>query len=84
MIICSKDICLSFFNHSFFAGFHSYFMVQLYIICMYTSRDNILFKDNDKISGGCKTSAGLPCWGFSIRLEVSVKERGRTFIFESH
>jgi len=46
MIICSKDICLSFFNHSLFVGFHSYFMIQLYIICMHTSRDIIISTDN--------------------------------------
>ena len=68
MIICSKDICLSFFNHSFFAGFHSYFIVQLYIICMYTSRHIIIFTDNNKVSGAnpgrvCVHKRPIEDWG---------------------
>ena len=36
-------------------------MVQLYIICMHTSRDFIIFMDNEKISERRKRSAELEC-----------------------
>jgi len=33
-----KDSFLSFFSHSFFSGFQSYFIFAVYIFCMYKSR----------------------------------------------